>query len=126
MFPAIFLGLGLLIGGVILVANWDEVVSAFKEFIPKLKEAWKSARPLVPYAARMYGDIVVEGADRLGAIMHKIFYKEDGQWVEETTTRKVPANEVPADVREIIEAQLGMQAADITSKMEEKLQLQIA
>ncbi|KHM51456.1 hypothetical protein NZ47_10500 [Anaerovibrio lipolyticus] len=105
-----------------LVANWDKVVSSFKEFIPKLKKAWAAARPLVPYAARMYGDIVVEGAERLGAIMHKLFYKEDGQWVEETTTRKVPASEVPADIRELIE----VQEADITAKMEEKLELQIA
>ena len=122
----LLVGLGVLIGGVILVANWDEVISAFKEFIPKLKAAWEAARPLVPHVARMYGDIVVEGAERLGAIMHKLFYKEDGQWVEETTTRKVKASEVPADVREIIEAQLGTQAVDITAKMEEKLELQIA
>ena len=117
----LLIGAGLLIGGVLIVANWDSIVNWLKDFVPKLKAAWEKVRIMVPHGARIYGDLVVEGADKLAKIMHKLYYKEDGQWVEETTTRKVSQDEVPPAIL----AKIRMQESDITENMEAELGLEV-
>lgn len=118
--------LGVLIGGAVVVANWDKITGWLREFIPKLRAAWKQVREHVPHAAKIVGDIVMEGADRLSRIMHKLYYQEDGQWMEETTTRKIDASEVPADIMAKIKRQQAQQQeANITEEMEEILQLEV-
>ena len=117
----LLLGLGLLVGGAVVVAYWDEVVKWLKEFVPKLKSTWARNRESVPYGVRIYGDIIVEGADRLAKIMHRLYYKEGEQWVEKTTTRKVDASQVPATIRN----KFAQQEADITEEIEEELEMEI-
>lgn len=117
----LLIGAGLLIGGALIVANWDSVIGWLRNFIPKLKAAWESIRVMVPHGARIYGDLIVEGANKLAKIMHKLYYQEDGQWVEETTTRKVSEREVPAAIL----AKIRKQETDITETMEQELQLEV-
>jgi hypothetical protein len=117
----LLIGLGVLIGGALIVANWDEIVDWLQDFIPKLKAAWEKVRDLIPHGARIFGDIVVEGAERMMKIAHKLYYKEDGQWIEETTTRKIPESEVPPFIRN-----KGIKKeTDITEEMEQELGLEI-
>ena len=75
----------------------------------------------MPYAAVIVGDLIVEGVSRMAGIMHRLYYKEDGKWIEETTTRKVDASEVPAHIR----CKFENQEADITKDMEDTLQLTV-
>lgn len=109
--------IGLAIGGVLLVANWDSVVDWLSDFIPKLRKKWAELREFVPHEAQIVGDRI----DNLVRIMHKLFYKEKGQWFEETTTRKVPANEVPSRIRN----KINRQETDITTLMEAELGLEV-
>ena len=117
----VLIGLGVLIGGAVIVANWDSIKNWLKDFIPKLKEAWASIRVVVPHGARIYGDLFVEGADKLSKIMHKLYYKEDGHWCEETTTRIVDESEVPAAIL----SKIKRQEEDITEEMEDILDLEV-
>ena len=112
---------GLAIGGVVIVANWDSIVNWLKDFVPKLRAAWNSVRENVPHGARIFGDIIVEGAERLARIIHKLYYKENGQWIEETTTRKVSEDEVPASIRN----KINRKEADITEEIEKELKLEV-
>ena len=117
----VLLGLGVLIGGVLIVANWDDIVNWLHDFIPKLKAAWKQVRELVPHGSRIYGDLIIEGAGRLIKIAHKLYYKENEQWIEETTSRKLPESEVPPFIRN-----KGIKKeTDITEEMEEALGLEV-
>lgn len=120
MIPALIVAGVLLTGGVLLVANWDEVVDWLRDFIPKLKETWARVRPHVPYEAQIFGDMVVKGAEELVSIIHKVYYQEEsGQWMEETTTRKVNESEVPAYIREkILKKKQQGEQANITHEME--------
>lgn len=114
---------GLLIGGAaIIVANWDSIVGWLNDFIPKLKKAWESVRANIPHGARIFGDLIVEGADRSAKIMHKLYYQEDGHWVEETTTRKVSEDEVPFAIRNKMKRRT---ESDITEEIEEELGLEV-
>ena len=108
---------GLAIGGVVIAANWNSIVNWLKDFVPKLRAAWNSVRENVPHGARIFGDIIVEGAERLARIIHKLYYKENGQWIEETTTRKVSEDEVPASIRN----KINRKEADITEEIEKEL-----
>ena len=112
---------GLAIGGVVIAANWNSIVNWLKDFVPKLRAAWNSVRENVPHGARIFGDIIVEGAERLSRIMHKLYYKENGQWIEETTTRKVSEDEVPASIRN----KINRKEADITEEIEKELKLEV-
>lgn len=112
---------GLAIGGVVIVANWDSIANWLKDFVPKLRAAWNSVRENVPHGARIFGDIIVEGAERLVRVMHKLYYKENGQWIEETTTRKVSEDEVPASIRN----KINRKEADITEEIEKELKLEV-
>ena len=112
---------GLAIGGVVIVANWNSIANWLKDFVPKLRAAWNSVRENVPHGARIFGDIIVEGAERLSRIMHKLYYKENGQWIEETTTRKVSEDEVPASIRN----KINRKEADITEEIEKELKLEV-
>ena len=54
-------------------------------------------------------------------IAHKFYYQEDGQWIEETTSRKLPESEVPPFIRN-----KGIKKeTDITEEMEEALGLEV-
>ena len=71
----------------------------------------------------IFGDLIVEGADYLVKIAHKLYYQEDGQWIEETTTRKIPESEVPPAIRDKVYAQ--QKEEDITEEIEEELGLEV-
>lgn len=117
------LGTILVIGAIILVAKWGTLVEKFFDFVSRIKAFWQKIRMSVPHGARMIGDIVVEGGSVLAAIMHQLYYKDRGQWMERTTTCKVDANEVPLEIRNKIEQ--AHDQVDITKEMEKELKLQI-
>lgn len=118
----VLVGLGVLIGGAILLTSWKSVVEWLQNFVTKLKKVWEEVRPLVPSAAVMYGDLIVNGADVISRIMHKLYYKEGEDWIEETTTCKVSENEVPEAIRKKLSMN---EESDITTEMEKELQLTI-
>lgn len=117
----LLIGLGVLIGGVIVVANWDAILDWLNDFIPKLKKAWQAVRPMVPSAALIYGDTILDAAEKFTRIMHKLYYQEDGEWFEETTTRKLKEEEVPDFIRKKVHAQ----EADITQEIEMELGFEV-
>lgn len=119
----VLIGLALLGGAAIIVANWDSIINWLNDFIPKLEAKWKELRGDIPHAYRIYGDLVVEAGKRLHEIIHKFYFKDEKeQWVEESTIRKVPEDEVPEEIRMSILKQ--EQEADITDKMKKLLTLE--
>ncbi len=57
----------------------------------------------------------------LVAVMHRLYYKENGEWIEQTTTRKVEESEVPVHIRD----RLKNEETNITHEMEEELELTV-
>lgn len=111
-------GLAVLVGGVLLVAFWDDIVNWLRDFIPKVVQFFRDLPKKIAHAAAVFIERVENG---LAAIRHKLYYKEEGQWIEETTTRKIKADEVPPNIRRKISAQ----EEDITEEMEMELQMEI-
>lgn len=125
MIPLLYAGAALIgiIGGIAVVACWDEIRDWLKDFIPKLNAMWAEVREYVPHGARMYGDLISKGAEMVCHIIHKLYYQEDNQWYEKSTTREVNESQVPASIRNKIAAQT--QEADITEEIEQELQLEV-
>lgn len=55
--------------------------------------------------------------------MHRLYYREQGQWFEKTTTAEIEEDQIPSDILADIKVK-GL-ATDVTRKMENILQLQI-
>ena len=110
--------LGAIVGGVALVVYWDEIVNWLKDLVLKIKNWVQSLKQKLTHAAAMFVQ-KVEGA--LAAIRHKLYYKEQGQWFEQTTTRKIDESQLPASIKN----KLGYSENDVTDEMEAELGLEI-
>ena len=108
--------LGALVGGALAVANWQEIENWLKEFLPKLQTALKDVG-IVDYAAKLFSS--VEG--NVMRLVHKLYYKENGKWVEKTTVREIDESEVPAWAKEGLTAK----EKDVTERYEKELELTV-
>ncbi len=104
----------LALGGVLVVAYWDEIVNWLKDLIPKVHKMLRS----ITHAAAAFIERVENG---LAALRHKLYYKENGQWVEETTTRKIKESEVPASIRR----KIGYSEEEVTEEIEAELGMEL-
>lgn len=134
MLPLLIFGaLAALIGGVVLLANWNAVVSWFRDFLPKVRKALKKIKDLTDYYAKVLADKVIENGEHLVRFIHRMVYKKDGQLVEKTTTRMCPESDVPDWVMEKVNKRRGFvdwllnrnKQKDITEDIENRLQLEV-
>lgn len=107
MVPAAWLiGAGLvgILGVAAVVYNWDEVMEWLYDFIPKISQMLRAASvkfgPEFKAAAMVVGGLL----DSVHAkIEHKLYHKIGNQtWMEETTRRTLPKNELPPAIRQKI------------------------
>ena len=94
--------------------NWDEIRAWFGNFLTNLKAAIKEKMKGIANAAVIVGEKI---SNAVAEFKHKLFYKENGKWMEETTKRQVDESEVPPYIR----AKIAQQEADITQEMELEL-----
>ena len=113
MIPAL-LALGVV--GYLVYSNWQEIEGWLKDFLPKLQTALKEAG-IYDYAAKLFSS--VEG--NVLRLVHKLYYKENGKWVEKTTVREIDESEVPAWAKEGLSAK----ESDVTARYEKELELTV-
>ena len=115
MIPAL-LAIGAVVGGVLVAANWEEVEGWLKEFLPKLQTALKETG-IVDYAAKLFSSV----NGNVMRLVHRLYYKENGKWVEKTTVREIDESEVP----EWAKAGLTAKESDVTARYEKELELSV-
>lgn len=108
--------LGALVGGALVVTNWNEIENWLRDFLPKLEKTLKDVG-IVDYAAKLFSS--VEG--NVMRLVHKLYYKEDGKWIEKTTVREIDESEVPAWAKEGLTAK----ESDVTDRYQEKLEVTV-
>ena len=94
--------------------SWKALKSFFRYLVKKLRIIMRG----IANAAVIVGEKIREGVAQL---KHKLFYKEDGKWIQETTGVEITEEEVPPYIR----AKIIRQKADITREMELELGLSI-
>ncbi len=106
--------LGAVVGGFLAYQNWDEMVKWLQDFLPKISAALDG---VVKYSAKLFSS--VEGG--VLRLVHKLYYRENGKWIEKTTTREIDESQVP----EWAKADLGAEETDVTDRYQEKLELKV-
>ena len=112
----VLVGLGALVGGYLVVTNWEEVTKWLQTLMAELQDQLKNLG-ISEYAAKLFSNIQ-DGALKL---VHKLYYKENGKWIEKTTTREIDESQVP----EWAKAGLGEKETDVTARYEKELELTI-
>lgn len=112
----VLVGLGAIVGGYLVVKNWDEVTKWLEELMGNLQAQLKSLG-IEGYTAKLFSNIQ-DGALRL---VHRLYYKENGKWIEKTTTREIDESQVP----EWAKAGLSEKESDVTERYEQQLELKI-
>ena len=110
----VLIGLGAIVGGFMVYENWDQITNWLKEFMPKIQEALKSSG-VTEYAEKLFSS-VSDGALKL---VHRLYYKENGKWIEKTTTREIDESQVP----EWAKAGLREKEIDVTERYQKELEL---
>ena len=100
------------------VYHWEEFKEFLANFLTNLKKSIAEELRGIAHAAVIVGEKVRAG---IVAISHKLFYKEDGKWMEETTKREIIEDEVPPYIR----AKITEHEAEITHEMEMELGISI-
>ena len=95
-----------------VLAFWDEIVNWLEELFTILEKIWDE----VCFAVKKVSEGVVD-------FIQKLYYQEEnGKWMEQTTTREIPENQVPAHIRKKYS---GTKETDVTNNMKKELALQL-
>jgi len=100
----------------LVYTNWKEIESWLKEFLPKVQAVLKEAG-IYDYAAKLFASI--EG--NVMRLVHRLYYKENGKWVERTVVREIDESEVPEWAKE----GLASKEQDVTARYEKELELEL-
>ena len=112
----VLLGLGAIIGGYFVFTHWDEVVGWLNELFPKVKKALEDAG-IFNYVSKLFSSV----SDSVMKLVNRLYYKENGKFYEQTTTREIDESEVPAWARE----GLSEKETDVTNRYKEEMQLEM-
>ena len=108
------IGAGIVLGGLFIIAYWDEIMNWLKDFVLRIKRN-------IPRVMHSMG-VFIKGLGRVGHIIHKLFFKENNKWFQKTTTTEIEEDEIPAKYRNKMGQQ---QENDITDEIEGDLQLSL-
>ena len=103
-----------IIGGIMVVANWDEIVNWLNAFLPQIKEKLEG---ITKHSGKLFSNI----QDHVLGLFHKLYYKENGKFYEQVTTREIDESQVP----EWAKADLAEEETDVTNRYKQELQLEI-
>lgn len=111
MIPGL-IALGL--GALIVAACWDDIVDWLKSFTRKVANFFRR----IAHAAKLFAKKV---KNRVLQIIHRVFYKEEDQWYQETTRTEVDESEVP----EWAKAGVAQSETDVTERYKQELSLEL-
>jgi hypothetical protein len=103
----------ILLGGLFLVVTyWNEIVNWLKELVIEVRAALKE----LAHAIDVFVQRVKKAAIKF---ITKVYYKAQGKWIEEKTTREIPEAEVPEHIRKKVQSR----ETNINKEIEQELQL---
>ena len=97
-------GLGLIAAAMAVFAHWDEVKTWLRDFAYALKNLFITTLKGVAHAAATFMKVLKDG---MSATMHKLYYQEKGQYIEEIRTRVVPVQQLPAWAQKKLQGSYG-------------------
>ena len=111
MIPAL-IALG--VGALVVMACWDDIVDWLRSFTRKVKNFFRN----IGHAAKIFAQRV---RNYMFQVLHRVFFKENGKWFQETTRVEVEESEVPAWAK----AGVANSETDVTDKYQRELSLTV-
>ncbi len=119
MLPLLPVLVGILgVATIIVVKYWKQIVDWLCDIIPKVKQLFKEIYKNIKNAAAMFVQKVKSSVAR---IIHRIYFRENGKWMQETRAQEVEEDQVPAWVRR----KLKTEENEATEEFEENLKLEL-
>lgn len=114
--------LGGLAAAFAVAKNWKSVVQWFKDFVTGLIGIFTTVAKGVAHAAAAFIKVAKEG---FADLMHKLYYEEDGHYVEEVRVRHLQENELPDWAKKKLQQSTtsANNESNITREMESELQM---
>ena len=104
------------IGALILMDLWDAVVDWLRTFTREVTNIFNSVRKIA-HATRVLAEKIQNAG--LFSVIHRIFYKENGDYWQEDTIAQVAEREVPQWAK----AGVTSSETDVTQRYQRELQL---
>ncbi len=122
------MGLPLIIGIGVIAAAGYMIMRRQRPTWEKVRTQWKqvvsrgfAAHPSIACAGAFY---IGKGTDETKAkILYKLYYQENGKWIEETTANEFPKDIIPLSILDRLKD--GSVEADITDEMEKEINIDI-
>lgn len=105
--PFVIPGIIAVIGTTLAVSFWSEIVDWFKEVFSQVKRLFLN----IVHATAAF---VKKAANAIAKVMHRLYYKEDNKWIEETTTREISESELPDSIKK----KLRVKETEVTEELE--------
>lgn len=113
--------LGAAAAAMAIFAHWDEVKTWLRDFVTTLKDLFLTTLKGVAHAAATFMKVLKDG---MAATMHKLYYQEKGQYIEEIRTRVVPQQQLPEWAQKKLQSSYGAEVeADNDLQQREQLTL---
>ncbi len=85
------------LGAAAVVYYWDDIKDWLRHIVSVLKRfVIETIRNPHMSASTVLAKVI---AQEVAEILHKLYYKENNQWYEKTTTRSLPESELPSRIR---------------------------
>lgn len=114
---------GVVIGGLAVVAFWNEIVNWFKALVSKIKQVIEEIKTKIKKFLYAMGAFIEDLQNGMVEFKHKLYTKENGEYYEETTKKRIEKKELPAKIRAKLEAQ--EEEIDVTEELEEECELEL-
>ena len=107
--------LGALAVGVLIAANWDDIVDWIRDSVAKIKEAFQTWKNKITILVNKVKEDII-------TFIERVRYRENGEVIEKLTEREIDESEVPA---EILARVKGKRKIDVTEDMSKLMELEL-
>ena len=107
--------LGALAVGVLIAANWDDIVDWIRDSVAKIKEAFQTWKNKITILVKKVKEDII-------TFIERVRYRENGEVIEKLTEREIDESEVPA---EILVRVKGKRKIDVTADMSKIMELEL-
>jgi ribosomal protein S8 len=101
--------------GVLIAANWDDIVDWIRDSVAKIKEAFQTWKNKITILVKKVKEDII-------TFIERVRYRENGEVIEKLTEREIDDSEVPA---EILARVKGKRKIDVTEDMSKLMELEL-
>ncbi|MBO6177917.1 MAG: hypothetical protein J6M62_12170 [Selenomonadaceae bacterium] len=121
MITTLILGLIAVTGAVAIAKHWPEIIDWLTKYVKELLQIFLDVAQTIMHAGMALAKTLADGFTE---IIHKEYYQEGEQWMEQVTRRKIDKSQMPPYIKQKLGLSEAGTEVNITSDIERELKLQ--